>query len=248
MVVGSLPASSGPGVDDALFMGGCAGEAEPVRAPDTSKKMPKASRILVLVASLLMIGTFVFPLWSVRLTAPQYPEGLGMYIRINTVEGATENDLDNINLLNRYIGMKRIEADAIPELRIMPWIVAGIILTGLATAAFARRPLLYVWTAGFLAIALLGLFDFWRWEYDYGHNLDSEHAILKIPGMSYQPPLIGAKQLLNFRATSWPSLGGILAGVAIALAVAAVVLAWREQRARAAADPTRSLALPLAVQ
>jgi copper chaperone NosL len=103
-------------------------------------------------------------------------------------------------------------------------------VTGLATAAFARRPLLYVWTTGFLAIAVIGLIDFWKWEYDYGHNLDNEHAILKIPGMTYQPPLIGAKQLLNFRAVSLPSVGGILAGVAITLAVAAVVLAWRERQ------------------
>jgi copper chaperone NosL len=83
---------------------------------------------------------------------------------------------------------------------------------------------------GFLAIAIVGLIDFWKWEYDYGHHLDNEHAILKIPGMTYQPPLIGAKQLLNFRAVSLPSVGGILAGVALALAVAAVVLAWREQK------------------
>ena len=192
--------------------------------------MSRIPRILVLIASALMIGVYFLPLWSVRLTAPQYPEGLGMHIRINTVEGATENDLNNINNLNHYIGMKRIEPEAIPELRIMPWIVAGIILTGLATAALARRPVLYVWTAGFLAIALVGLIDFWKWEYDYGHNLDNEHAILKIPGMTYQPPLIGAKQLLNFRAVSLPSLGGILAGLAMALALAAVFLAWRERK------------------
>jgi copper chaperone NosL len=193
----------------------------------TASKVP---RILILLASVLMIGVYVFPLWSVRLTAPQYPEGLGMQIRINTVEGATENDLNNINNLNHYIGMKRIEPDAIPELRIMPWIVAAIIVTGVATAALARRKLIYAWTVGFLAIAIVGLIDFWKWEYDYGHHLDNEHAILKIPGMTYQPPLIGAKQLLNFRAVSLPSVGGILAGVALALAVAAVVLAWREQK------------------
>jgi copper chaperone NosL len=190
----------------------------------------KVPRLLVLLASVLLLGVFVFPLWNVRLTAPQYPEGLGMHIRINTVEGATENDLDNINNLNHYIGMKRIEADAIPELRIMPWIVVGIVLTGLATAVFARRRMLYGWTAGFVAIAVIGLIDFWKWEYDYGHHLDGEHAIIKIPGMSYQPPLIGAKQLLNFRATSWPSVGGLLAGAAMALAVAAVILAWRERQ------------------
>lgn len=216
--------------DSAPLPGIGADEQKAIRASGFLRRMSKLPRILVLIASVLMIGVYFLPLWSVRLTAPQYPEGLGMYIRINTVEGATENDLNNINNLNHYIGMKRIEPEAIPELRIMPWIVAGIIVTGLATAALARRPLLYVWTAGFLAIALIGLIDFWKWEYDYGHNLDNEHAILKIPGMTYQPPLIGAKQLLNFRAVSLPSLGGILAGMAIVLALAAVVLAWRERK------------------
>ena len=195
-----------------------------------SNKVGKTPRLLILIAAVLMIGVYLFPLWNVRLTAPQYPEGLGMHIRINTVEGATENDLNNINNLNHYIGMKRIEPESIPELRYMPWIVAAVIVTGLATAAVARRKLVYAWTAVFLLVATSGLVDFWKWEYDYGHHLDNEHAVLKIPGMTYQPPLIGAKQLLNFRATSWPALGGILAGLAMALAVLAVVLAWREHK------------------
>ena len=130
-----------------------------------------------------MIGVYFFPLWNVRLTAPQYPEGLGMHIRINTVEGATENDLNNINNLNHYIGMKRIEPESIPELRYMPWIVAVVVVTGLAAAVIARRKLIYAWTAVFLLVAIAGLVDFWKWEYDYGHHLDNEHAVLKIPGM-----------------------------------------------------------------
>jgi len=195
-----------------------------------SDKVGRTPRLLILAAAVLMIGVYLFPLWNVRLTAPQYPEGLGMHVRINTVVGATENDLDNINNLNHYIGMKRIEPESIPELRYMPWIVAAVVVTGLATAAIARRKLVYAWTAGFLLIAVAGLADFWKWEYDYGHHLDNEHAVIKIPGMSYQPPLIGAKQLLNFRATSWPALGGIMAGIALALAVLAVVLAWREHQ------------------
>ena len=229
MAVANLRTRPGGIEEHALLPGIRAEQARVVSAPSSRTRISKAPRILVLLASVLMIGVYLFPLWSVRLTAPQYPEGLGMHIRINTVEGATENDLNNINNLNHYIGMKRIEPEAIPELRIMPWIVAGIIVTGMATAALAKRQLLYAWTAGFLAIALIGLIDFWRWEYDYGHHLDNEHAILKIPGMTYQPPLIGAKQLLNFRAVSLPSLGGILIGVAMALALTAVVLAWRER-------------------
>ena len=193
-------------------------------------RLSSLSRALVAVASVLLIGLFVFPLWHVRLTAPQYPEGLGMNIRINTVEGAAETDLNNINGLNHYIGMKRIDPDAIPELRFMPWIVGGLILSGLVVAAAARRRVLYAWLAGFLALGVLGLVDFWRWEYDYGHNLDAATAIIKIPGMSYQPPLIGTKQLLNFQAVSLPAAGGILAGIAFALGLIAVIQTVRQSR------------------
>ena len=51
--------------------------------------------------------------------------------------------------------------------------------------------------------------DFYRWNYNYGHNLDPNAAII-VPGMSYQPPLIGYKQLLNFGAYSMPATGGML--------------------------------------
>jgi len=197
----------------------------------TRRVMPLLSRILVAISSLLLIGLFVFPLWHVRLTAPQYPEGLGMNIRINTVEGATETDLDNINGLNHYIGMKRIDPNAIPELKLMPWIVGALILSGLAVAAVARRRVLYFWMAGFLAMGVIGLIDFWRWEYDYGHNLDAATAIIKIPGMSYQPPLIGTKQLLNFQAVSLPGVGGILAGIAFVLGLVAVIHTVRRSKA-----------------
>lgn len=196
--------------------------------------MTMSARAVVAISSLLLAGLFVLPLWLVRLTAPQYPEGLGMYIRINTVEGANDTDLNNINNLNHYIGMKRIDPDTIPELRFMPWIIGVLVVSGLGAAAAGRKRVLYAWTGGFVVIALAGLADFWRWEYDYGHNLDPS-AIIKIPGMSYQPPLIGAKQLLNFQAVSLPATGGILAGVALLLGLLAVVLTVRQNLASRAA-------------
>ena len=205
--------------------------------------MTKLSRILLAIASVLLLGAFVLPLWRIDLAAPQYPEGLGMLIRINTVSGITPNDLANINGLNHYIGMKPIEPDAIPELRIMPWIVASLAAFGLLVAALGARRLLYGWLGGFVTLAAVGLIDFWRWEYDYGHNIDFEHAIIKVPGMTYQPPLIGTKQLLNFTASSWPALGAVCLGVAFALGIAALVVARR----RGADVKRASVAMAVAV-
>lgn len=191
--------------------------------------MTKLSRVLVAVASLLLLVMFVAPIWHIGLGAPQYPEGLGMQVRINTVAGDKEHDLDNINALNHYIGMKAIDPDAIPELRFMPWIVGALVLSGLAVAAAGRRKALYAWVAAFALVGVAGIVDFWWWGYKYGHDLDSEHAIIKVPGMAYSPPVIGEKTLLNFTAISWPALGGVAAGIAMLLAFVAIFLSRRSR-------------------
>ncbi|GMV09616.1 MAG TPA: hypothetical protein PKC83_16780 [Gemmatimonadaceae bacterium] len=186
--------------------------------------MSARARALLAVSALLLVAMYFAPIWRVYLNAPQYPEGLGMQIWINTVKGIKENDLENINNLNHYIGMKRIVPDAIPELKLMPFIVAVLVAGGLAAAAVGRRRVAQAWIAVFLVVALVGLVDFWKWEYEYGHDLDMENAIIKVPGMSYQPPLIGSKQLLNFTATSIPGVGGYAAILALGLGVLALVI------------------------
>lgn len=194
-----------------------------------SRRVGPMPRRLTGLAALLLGAVYLLPLWTVRLVAPQYPEGLGMHIGVSTVSGLKPTDLDNINGLNHYIGMHAIVPEAIPELRLMPWVVGLVIAGGVVTGLVARRSLLLAWTGGYLAVALAGLADFWKWEYRYGHDLDFANAIIKIPGMSYQPPLLGSKQLLNFTATSWPAAGGVLAGVSMCLALAAVVLMLRDR-------------------
>jgi hypothetical protein len=191
--------------------------------------MKPGSRILVATAVLLLGLVYLFPLWHISLKAPQYPEGLGLLISINKITGASPQDLNSINNLNHYIGMKRIRPDDIPELRFMPWILAGLMAAGLVAAAVGRRGLLAAWVALFAAGALAGIADFYKWGYDYGHNL-AEDAIIKVPGMTYQPPVIGTKQLLNFSATSWPAIGGWAAVLALGIGVVVLVVERRRGR------------------
>lgn len=193
--------------------------------------MSSRARALLAVAALLVLAAYVLPIWSVYLQAPQYPEGLGMHIRASTITGLKPNDLENINNLNHYIGMKRIVPESIPELRLIPIVLGALVGLGLLAAATGKRWLARAWVGLFLVFAVVGLVDFWRWEYDYGHDLDTENAIIKIPGMNYQPPLIGSKQLLNFRATSLPAAGGICLMAALALGVVALVVDRRRRPA-----------------
>lgn len=186
-------------------------------------------RALMVLAALLVGVAYLQPLWHIGLVAPQYPEGLGMYIWADRITGEKPHDLQSLNGLNHYIGMKAIVPESIPELRFMPAILGGLVVLGLAAAVVGRRRYLAAWTGLFALTALAGLADFWRWGYDYGHDLDPTAAI-KVPGMSYQPPLIGSKQLLNFHATSWPAVGGWALILGLAIAVALCLIEWRRGR------------------
>ena len=213
--------------------------------------MTRTARLLVAVAALFMSAAYVLPLWRISLIAPQYPEGLGMLIRINTVVGAKESDLQSINGLNHYIGMKTIEPNAIPELRFMPIILGVLVLTGLGIAALGKRIPFVAWSIALALVLAAGLADYWKWGYDYGHDL-SPTAIIKIEGMTYQPPLIGSKQLLNFRATSWPASGGwllVLGSLLVAVALIITLRHWRNPTLKmAAAAAVVATAMGCAVQ
>ncbi len=160
-----------------------------------------------------MISAYYVPLWQILMWAPQYPEGLDMKIWIDNLTG----DVKIISALNHYIGMKHIEVSMFPEFKYMIYIVGTIIAIGVMTAIVNRRLLLIVFAMLIVAGGVAALVDFYLWGYDYGHNLDPTAPIV-VPGMSYQPPLIGTKQLLNFTAFSGPDVGGwvfIVAGILV---------------------------------
>lgn len=182
--------------------------------------MKNISRILLLVISLSLIIVYFTPIWEITLEAPQYPEGLGFEIWINKMTG----DLKTVNGLNHYIGMKAIEPDSIKELMYMPYIVGTLILTGVIAAYLKNRKYFIAWIIFYVLLGIAGAVDFYLWEYDYGHNLNPEAAI-KVPGMSYQPPLIGEKVMLNITAYSYPSIGGY---VLIAGAVFSILILFYE--------------------
>jgi copper chaperone NosL len=183
------------------------------------QKLHPLSRILIAAASLLMITAFFVPIWQIQMWAPQYPEWLHMKIWINNLSG----DIEIINGLNHYIGMKYIRVEMFPEFKIMPWILAGIIAFGIIAALIGRKWIGWAFLIILVLAGIAGMLDFYLWGYDYGHNLDPTAAI-KVPGMSYQPPLIGTKELLNFIAYSAPDIGGWLMAVAGVMVIGA--LGW----------------------
>lgn len=176
-----------------------------------NNKINKTSRIVLFMTGLLLLVVLFVPIWRIELNAPQYPEGLSMSIYANKIGG----NIDIINGLNHYIGMKTIHDKDFIEFKIIPYCIYFFSFLFILTGIIANRKLLYSLFILFVSFGSIAMYDFWKWEYQYGHDLNPDAAI-KVPGMSYQPPLIGYKQLLNFGAYSIPDIGGwifILAGL-----------------------------------
>jgi copper chaperone NosL len=175
------------------------------------------SRILLVISAISLVISLFVPNWRIDLQAPQYPEGLNLLIYADKLGG----NVDIINGLNHYIGMATLHSENFVEFTVLPYIIGGFALLSLIGAVAGSRKYLYVLFTLFALFGVVAMVDFWRWEYNYGHNLDPNAAII-VPGQAYQPPLIGFKQLLNFGAYSIPDKGGWLfigSGVLMLLAV-----------------------------
>ena len=175
----------------------------------------KSSVLMLILAGICILLAIVFPIWRIELDAPQYPEGLALHIYANKMGG----DVDIINGLNHYIGMKTIHAEEFIEFTVLPYIIGFFGLWALFSAYKKSKRSVLILLICFALFGILAMYDFWRWEYEYGRSLDPTAAII-VPGMAYQPPLIGFKQLLNFGAYSIPDIGGwllLVGGILIAL-------------------------------
>ena len=185
---------------------------------------------MVFLAGLALVTILFVPMWQIQLNAPQYPEGLVLRIYPNKLGG----NLDIINGLNHYIGMKPIHADDFIELKVLPYIIGLFALSLFVITIDGKRKPLKIFFFIFLGFGILAMYDFWKWEYDYGHNLNPDAAII-VPGMAYQPPLIGFKQLLNFGAYSIPDIGGWLfvgTGILLLIVLIKEYLLGRQKIAR----------------
>ncbi len=172
-----------------------------------SKKM-KAGKFVMISGSFLLLLLFVVPIWRITLEAPQYPKPIGMEIWINKITDLNENDIKNINLMNHYVGMKPIP-EHMEEFDIFPPFAIGMSILGIILGIIGKRPTFIIWSVLMMILGALAIYDFYLWEYDYGHTLNPKAAI-KIPGQGYQPPLIGSKVILNFKAVSTPIIGSYI--------------------------------------
>lgn len=184
------------------------------------KPLNLTSRLFLLSASIVIAASIFFPLWKMHLVAPQYPDGLDLYIWSYKIKGGGYNGqhLTEINNLNHYIGMKQIEQADFMEMRWMPFVFGLIILMTLRSIVFGEMSNVVDLFAVFTYFGLFSIGSFWYRLYEYGHNLDPRAPVAIKP---FTPLLIGVKQIANFREYSFPQTGAYLLCVSVGLIVLA---------------------------
>lgn len=182
-------------------------------------RLSKISTILLLIAAGLFIFSLFFPWWRMDFFAPQYPEGLDIIVYPDEVTG----DIDIINNLNHYIGMKEFNTESFPELKFLKYIVYVFVVLTLIVAFTRNKLYLYILTALLAIGGAVGLIDMHFWLKEYGTNLDPNAAMYLDP---FVPPIIGKNQIANFTTYSKFGLGGYILGV---IFIIFVVCLWIER-------------------
>lgn len=173
-----------------------------------SRRLSLTSRLWILLGVIMVGASFFFPLWHIYLEAPQYREGLDLWIFGHQLAAGNEGqDLVEINLLNHYIGMAEISEADFTEMRVIPFALGFFILFGLRAVVFGAMSNLIDHVVLFLYFSLFSLANFAYRMYSYGHDLDPTAPINPEP---FWPTLIGTKQIANMTQTSMPSPGSFL--------------------------------------
>ncbi|HET7289412.1 MAG TPA: cytochrome C [Thermodesulfobacteriota bacterium] len=152
--------------------------------------------IVLSAAAVLLFISIFFPYWKITLFAPQYPQGLAASMYVNRLTG----DVQEIDGLNHYIGMKPLGEAALLERTLSVFIIIGIALL-IAGAAYVHSPfaLFLCIPAVFYPAFFLG--DLYFWMRSFGMNLD-KRAPLSGAIKPFVPPLLGEGKIAQFSTTA----------------------------------------------
>jgi len=151
-----------------------------------------------------LIGYKTMPMWMVSLEAPQYPKAAfpdGIPVFFNMTDwGGKANEM---NTINHYIGMNPMEAGAITERRVIPFLYLAFFIM-LSVYFFYTGP--GWWLLGMIpgCFCWLYLGFFSKGRYRFGHHLHPWGAFKVKP---FMPTVLGDGKVAQFTTHSYPVIG-----------------------------------------
>ncbi len=196
-------------------------------------------RILTVLALVLIVAAFFSPIWWVSLKAPQYPpqtfpDGIRIHFHVNGVfngcvprshtdevtAGEALDCVEEMDIINHYIGMEPIEKGAQIEIMAAPYlfVLVGVMLLGFLVY---RGPLWWVLPLSGMVIPVAFLVDYSAWLWWFGHNLKETGAFTV---KAFMPTVFGEGKVAQFSTFSYPHYGfGLLAAAAVILLLATLL-------------------------
>lgn len=162
------------------------------------------SRILILLAALLLLPALFMPLWEVNFASTRYPSGLQLNVYSHKLEGGSEVDLLEINALNYYMGIRSLDEEEFVEFRWLPFVLGAVILLSLRAIILGKMSKL---VDLFFLITYAGMFALWNFQntlYAYGHNIRSSASVQIEP---FTPPLFGSISVGHVEVQGSPEVG-----------------------------------------
>lgn len=161
--------------------------------------------MLLMLGAMLVVVSIFLPYWQMTLHAPQYPDGLHVKLYVNDMEG----DVQEIDGLNHYIGMPKLEEAGKLE-RSFSILAIGALALLLIGAVFIHSPLAAVFALPAVVYPLIFLADLFYWLYTFGHNLDPR-APLSNSIKPFTPAILGTGTIGQFKTVAAVDTGFYLA-------------------------------------
>ncbi|RAU22155.1 hypothetical protein CU669_10510 [Paramagnetospirillum kuznetsovii] len=194
----------------------------------TKTTKPALVRILTVIAALFIGGAYFSPIWWVALKAPNYPadtfpDGIRIHFHMNGVfNGCTSqivakggkaeawgneegglNCVEEMDVINHFIGMEPIARGAALEIHAAPYLFG---LVGVMLAAFLvyAGPFWWILPLSGIVIPVAFVVDYSAWLWWFGHNLRSWAAFSVKP---FMPTVFGDGKVAQFSTYSYPHYG-----------------------------------------
>ncbi len=164
---------------------------------------------LMMLAALLLMTSMFLPYWSMKMEAPQYPDGLFVNVYVNRLEG----DMREIDALNHYLGMPTLDEGGRFErsISLISIVVLGLLLMA---GVFVHNQWAGILAIPALAFPLVFVADLWWILYSYGHSIDPNSA-LGAAIEPFTPPILGRGTIAQFATIAQFEIGFYLAIVAV---------------------------------
>lgn len=187
--------------------------------------MNKKLLVRILLA-LIIVGSYALiyrlPMWSFKFVAPQYPQGLELQVFLTGAQG----DVFEIDIINHYIGMSKLEDAAINEKAFAPYsLIALSILAVMIAFCRHSKKVMRIASLPILLFPMGFVVTFYYWLYKFGHDLNPAAPVDITP---FTPTILGTGIIGQFKTFAVPGSGFYLACFAAGLTL--LILRLHEEK------------------